>query len=1302
MRDHIIFFINGKPHHVSGRAAFSTLANHLRYELGLTGTKIVCEEGDCGACSVLIGRVNGDQLEYQAVNSCIQALVQLDGTSIITVEGLQGEGGELTPVQQAMVRCHGSQCGYCTPGFVVALTALFEDSDRLEESDVRDGLTGNLCRCTGYEPIIRAALEVKGEQLQRARDFYPMGPLIHAIQSVRSEAVRINWEGRTFFAPTAIEEAVRFKQEHAPVTIVQGGTDVGVWVNKRGFAAPALMSLANVPGLDQISYEVGNLTVGANVTLAKLEAFIRDEFRVDGAGLGATHAPAAAALREFARILHVFGAPQIKNAATLAGNIANASPIADTLPFLFVMDANLELTGVSGVREVPINDFFKGYKQVDLAPDEIITRVVIPADDGRRTTDGEVLRLYKVSRRRDLDISAFAAAIRLQMSDGRIESARLAFGGVAPVVLRLKKTEEFLAGKRPSLELFEHAGRLARTEVAPISDVRGSKEFRFQLAANIFSKFWYEAFDANGLRLPLSESPEPDRPFATSMTGSVGKSIPHDSAPGHVTGRALFVDDIPFAGNELIVDFYWSRVSHGRIRSLDLSEARSVPGVVALFTHEDLTGRNRFGPIIQDELLLAEEVVTFIGQPIVVIAAENREAIRRAKEAIRIDIEQSEPVFTIDEARRRKLFIGVTRTIQRGDVGAAFASAEHVLEGCFVSGGADQFYLESQAAIAYPGESDSLTVHSATQNPSEVQDVVAHILGLPVNKVTVMTKRLGGGFGGKECQATHPAAMAALVAHRTKRPARIVYSKDDDMQVTGGRHPFQNDYRVAFTREGLITALKADLYSDGGAFADLSTAVMGRAMTHVDNAYFIPNAEIHGTICRTNYAPNTAMRGFGGPQGVATIENVMEEIALFLKKDPLEIRMKNCYGIENRNTTPYGQIVVNNTLPRLFTECAERADYTRRSAAVARFNADSKTHLKGLALTAVKFGISFNTKFLNQANALVNVYLDGSVQVSTGATEMGQGVNTKIRQLVAEEFAIDVDSVLVMITSTEKNNNTSATAASSGADLNGSAAVDACRKIRSRMIPVAAEELARRSGDIEPSPTTIVFQDGEVYDSRRPAARLTFKELVKLCYLRRLSLGERGFYATAGIDWDAEKGSGTPFLYFTQGCAVSEVLIDRFTGMMRVLRSDLLMDIGESINPGVDRGQITGAFIQGMGWLTNEELRYAADGTLLSHSPTTYKIPNIQDMPEIFNVDWILNDTNRVNIRSSKAVGEPPLLLAISVWCAVKNALSYVSGGEIPKLNVPATPEEILTRMTAYRNASRVVTRNGETAIATG
>jgi xanthine dehydrogenase large subunit len=743
----------------------------------------------------------------------------------------------------------------------------------------------------------------------------------------------------------------------------------------------------------------------------------------------------------------------------------------------------------------------------------------------------------------------------------------------------------------------------------------------------------------------------------------VGKDVPHDSARGHVTGESIYIDDMPSMPGELLVDFVWSPYAHARIRGIDFADAATLPGVVALYTHHDLVA-NALGPIIHDEPLLVEEICTFRGQPIVVIAAESREAILAAKAAIKVDYEELPPILSIDDAIAAKSFIGETRYIRRGDAAGVMATAEHVLEGVFANGGQDHFYLESQAALVYPGEHGSLTVHSSTQHPTEVQEVIAHLLGIDMSQVVVITKRMGGAFGGKEAQATHPAAMAALVARTTKRPARIVYDKDTDMHVTGKRHPFQNRYRVGFTRTGEITAFEVDFYSDGGAYADLSPAVMARAMTHAENAYYLPNVEIRGTVCRTNNPPNTAFRGFGGPQGVSNIENVMEEIAAFLKKDPLDVRRANCYGVETRNTTPYEQVVERNTLPRLFTELEERCDYRARMSAVRAFNESSPTHLKGLSMTAVKFGISFNTKFLNQANALVNVYLDGSVQVSTGATEMGQGVNTKIRQLAADTLRVPLERVVVMQTSTEKNNNTSASAASSAADLNGSAAVDACSRIRARL-----DEVAKHYGE-----------------------SLSWEALVKLAYQERVSLGERGFYATPRLDWDWTSGRGSPFLYFTMGTACAEVLIDRFTGELKVLRADVLMDIGRPINPGVDRGQLVGAFIQGMGWVTTEDLRYAPSGELLSHSPTTYKIPNINDLPPEFHMDWIDQD-NPVNVAGSKAVGEPPLLMAISVWCAVKHALGFVSNGDIAKLRLPATNEEILMRLTEYSRKGAAAAR---------
>ena len=769
----------------------------------------------------------------------------------------------------------------------------------------------------------------------------------------------------------------------------------------------------------------------------------------------------------------------------------------------------------------------------------------------------------------------------------------------------------------------------------------------------------------------------------------VGKQVPHDSAVGHVTGEALFVDDLPSAKNELIVDYIASPVAHGKIKSLNYEEMAKLDGIVEVFTHADIPGHNLYGPVIKDERFLAEDIVEYVGQPIAIIAGESRRAIRQAKKRTLLEIQELTPVFTIDEAITAKQFIGVPRTFKQGNFDKAWRESKHKLTGTFVSNGQEQFYLESQAALAWPGEYGEIQVHSSSQNPTEIQEVVAEALGLGFHEVVCICKRMGGGFGGKETQAVIPAVMAALVAAKTQRPARVAYSKDDDMRSTGKRHPYKIHYKAAFTSEGKITGVKFDIYSNGGAAADLSTAIMERTLFHSENAYFIPNLVFNGTICKTNFPPNTAFRGFGGPQGMANIENVIQEIAIYLKKDALEVRRLNCYSHHERNVTPYGQIVQNHILPEIIDQLAKTSEYRKRMTGVEEFNRQSTTHLRGLALTPMKFGISFTTKFLNQGNALVNVYKDGTVQVSTGGTEMGQGLNTKIRQLVADEFAISYDDVRMMITSTEKNNNTPPTAASAGTDLNGFAAVNACQKIRSNLSAFASRYFASEELGLDHSVEHICFEESSVFDDRTPDKTLSFRELVQLAFMDRVSMGARGFYRTPEINFNRDIEKGEPFFYYTTGAAVSEVLIDRFTGYLKLERSDLLMDIGESINPGIDRGQIIGGFIQGVGWVTNEDLRYSDKGELLSYSPTTYKIPNIQDLPEIFNVDTISNPHHQINIRRSKAVAEPPLMLCLSVWIAVKHALSFVQNGVSPQLNLPATGEEILRRLTELTNDSK-------------
>ncbi|MBC7714921.1 MAG: xanthine dehydrogenase molybdopterin binding subunit [Rhizobacter sp.] len=773
---------------------------------------------------------------------------------------------------------------------------------------------------------------------------------------------------------------------------------------------------------------------------------------------------------------------------------------------------------------------------------------------------------------------------------------------------------------------------------------------------------------------------------------SVGKSIHHDSAVGHVTGASLFVDDRAKHKNEVYVGVIGSPVCAGAIKNIEFTDVLKMDGVFGVYTAKDVP-HNNWGTIVPEQPILAYEKIGYIDEPVCLIACRDEETFNAVKIFVKIEAFDAEPLLTIDDAIAAKSFLCEANPFVRGDIEGALKNAKHLLKGAFVCGGQEHFYMESQATVAYPLENGQIEVHSSSQHPTETQHVVAHALGLDYSQVVCIVKRMGGGFGGKESQAAHFAAMAGLVAYKLNRPARLALTKDDDMMMTGKRHPFKNFYEVGFDDDGRITALKVLIYANGGAYVDLTPSILDRAMFHADGCYYLENCYIEGRAVRTNQHSNTAFRGFGGPQGNMTIESIIEDMAHYLKKDAYELRKLNLYGINDRNVTPYNQTIEHNVLPEIFEKLHKSADYSKRKKEVESFNQKKSGKLRGLSMTGVKFGIAFTTKFLNQGNALVNVHLDGTVQVSTGATEMGQGVNTKMKQIAASAFGIPHQAVILMPTSTEKNHNTSPTAASSGTDINGGAVLKACDAIMETLRWVFEHQ--QNSGivydGIKDMPALdrnvdlshIEFVDGRVIDKKNKK-EMMFRDLLKVAYLNQFSLAGYAFFKTPDLGFDKSTHEGRAFNYFTNGAAVSEVEIDEYTGELKVLRTDILMDLGRPINPGIDLGQVTGAFIQGMGWVTTENLFYHDNGKLLSHSPTTYKIPNIQDTPRVFNIELLENHTNTRNVVRSKAVGEPPLLLGSSVWTAVKNALSFRSKDKLPDITSPATNEIILMELARY------------------
>lgn len=774
---------------------------------------------------------------------------------------------------------------------------------------------------------------------------------------------------------------------------------------------------------------------------------------------------------------------------------------------------------------------------------------------------------------------------------------------------------------------------------------------------------------------------------------SLDQKVPHDSSLGHVTGESIFVDDRPEVRGEVHVGLVGSPVACGILKAIKAEKALAHPDCLGVFTASDLVGK-KWGPIVHDQPILVLDAIGYMGEPVAMVASRTRESLEEIKSLVQVEADTMPGIFTISEAKAKgsTLYRAAAPFVQ-GDVVSAMAQAPHRLQGTFFVDGQEHFYMESQACVAYPLENGQVEVHSSSQHPSETQRVVAEALGVPLHRVVCVVKRMGGGFGGKESQAAPIAGCAAVVAAKLKRPARLILSKDDDMVITGKRHPFENDWEVGFDDEGRILALKATLQSDGGAYADLSSSILERAMFHLDSTYYLPHVWIDGVCYRTNNTSHTAFRGFGGPQGSMTIESIIEDIAHHLGKDAADIRQLNLYR-EGHLTTPYGQEVENNMLPAIYSRLMASSDYKSRLEEIKRHNQKRTGTLRGISLTGTKFGIAFTSRFLNQGNALVNLHLDGTVQVSTGATEMGQGVNTKIQQVVAASFGLSHRMVQVMPTSTEKNHNTSPTAASSGADLNCAAALNAAQEIKGRLTNLAKQYFSgtRASGLQEIELTdekldeSIVFEDGQVRDLVSGQS-VALKELITVAYFSRISLGAYAHFKTKGLGFDKEKVEGRAFNYYTQGMAVSEVSLDEYTGEVKVLRSDVLMDLGRPMNLGIDRGQVAGAFVQGMGWVTTEHLYYDEKRHLVSHSPTTYKIPNIQDTPRVFNIHLIENLDNNCNIHGSKAVGEPPFLLGMSVWTAVKHALSFRAGKTPLLLKSPATNEEVLMELTRIKDS---------------
>ncbi|XP_031175692.2 xanthine dehydrogenase/oxidase [Sander lucioperca] len=1308
--DDLIFFVNGKKIVEKNADPEMTLLTYLRRKLGLTGTKLGCAEGGCGACTVMLSRyqTHTQQLLHYAVNACLAPLCSLHLVAVTTVEGIGSVARKLHPVQERIARSHGSQCGFCTPGIVMSMYALLRNNATPKMADVEEAFHGNLCRCTGYRPILEGykTFTVEGgccggrgrdngcclangntaekpleedddesPSLFNAADFAPFDPtqeiifppeLMSLTKGQGSASLRFHGDRATWLQPASLDEFLRLKWKHPDARVVVGNTEVGIEVKFKNMVYPVILAPAFIPELNAVTHTEDGVVFGAACTLSHMGAVLRQEVETRPPHQTQVFLAVLEQLRWFAGL-------QIRNVAAVGGNIMTASPISDLNPVFMAAGCRLTLMDRDGSRVVRMDEgFFCGYRKTSVRPQEVLLSIEIPYS--KKT---QFVSAFKQSPRREDDISTVTAAMSVTFAPGTavVEDLRLSYGGMAAVTALAGKTAARLLGRRWGEELLQDAcSSLAEEMTLDPSAPGGMVTYRRTLTLSLFYKFYLTVLHKlreQGLNveavpsdcLSAAEVYHPETPSGVQIYQAVpegrgqddvvGRPMMHLSALKQATGEAVYCDDVPLYENELYLALVTSSKAHAHILSIDSSVAEAMPGVACCVFAEDIPGSNAVGPITYDETVLADGQVTCVGHIIGAVVADTQLAAQRAAKAVRIQYEELPHIITIQEAIAAQSFYQPIRTIESGDLEAGFKQADHILEGEMHIGGQEHFYLETNVTLAVPkGEDGEMELFVSTQSASKTQLLVAKVLGVPANRVVVRVKRMGGGFGGKETRTTVLSTVVAVAANKLKRPVRCMLDRDEDMLVTGGRHPFYGKYKVGFLNSGKVVALDVSYYSNAGNSMDLSLSIVERALFHMENSYSVANVRGRGFVCRTNLPSNTAFRGFGGPQGMMVTESWMTDVAQSLGRPAEEVRRLNLY-VEGEST-PYNQILDQLTLDRCWDQCLQRSGYQQRRAAADLYNRQNRWTKRGLAIVPTKFGISFTAAFLNQAGALVHIYTDGSVLLTHGGTEMGQGLHTKMVQVASRVLGIPCSKIHISETSTNTVPNTSPTAASASSDLNGAAVVNACQTLLQRLAP---------------------------YKTLNPKG--SWEDWVKAAYFDRVNLSANGFYKTPDLGYSFDTNSGRAFNYFTYGVACSEVEIDCLTGAHKNLSTTIVMDVGHSLNPAIDIGQVEGAFMQGLGLFTLEELHYSPRGVLLTRGPGSYKIPAFGDIPTQLTVSLLRDAPNDKAIFASKAVGEPPLFLAASVFYAIKDAISAArveSGVSGPfRLDSPASAERIRT-----------------------
>uniref|UniRef100_A0A7R9YWD4 xanthine dehydrogenase n=1 Tax=Chlamydomonas euryale TaxID=1486919 RepID=A0A7R9YWD4_9CHLO len=1371
-------YINGRRYDLPPGRAEVTLLTFLR-EKGLTGTKLGCGEGGCGACTVMVSHWEGGGIEHRAVNACLCPLYAVDGMHVVTVEGIGNVRDGLHPVQRALSSGHGSQCGFCTPGFVMSMYALLRAKTEAPptEEEMEDALGGNLCRCTGYRPILDAfrdfcsadpkayteeAIAASKGLVYGAANGHANGhangdgkvavcpstgmpcdckaagngcggggacdgggacgkggcggggkakaaavaaagkptvePIFPAALKRRTPcALHMPGAVASWWRPTTLDQALALRAAYPDSRLVGGNTEVGIEMKFKHMRYPVLITPTLVPEMNQITVTPTHIEVGSAVTLTRMA----DAFK---GVIALRPAHETATLRAVVGQLRWFAGPQIRNVSALGGNIVTGSPISDLNPLW--MASRTEFVAVSadgGERTVPANQFFLGYRQVDLKEGELLLRVRVPF-----TRRHEYVREFKQSPRREDDIAIVNAGMRVQLAPAasgqgwEVAEAEFAFGGVAAKALMAPAAAAALLGRPWTQATLAAALEALKTDVVIADNAPGGRpEYRRALTASFLFKFFAstslmleaetapgseavedaaaaaggglggsDAVPAFAADLPAAERDAGvgyERPPArgvqffakpTDPDAIVGQPERHLAADLQVTGEATYVDDIKHTSDLLYAALVPSSRPHARLLRVDAEQALGMPGVQGFFSAKDVPGSNVIGPTFKDEEVFASEFVTAVGQPIGLVVADTEANARAAARAVMVEYEDLPAAMSCEEAIEQQAFHSYYhgKVFTKGDVESCLsAECDHVLEGEFKVGGQEHFYLETNASTVIPQENDEFLCVSSTQAVAKHHKELANVLGVPAHKIVSKTKRLGGGFGGKETRAIWLHVAIAVPAYHLRRPVKIMLDRDEDMQMTGQRHAFLAKYKVGFSRDGMVKAVDMRLFSAAGNSMDLSGPVMDRAILHSDNCYTVPHMRLVGKLCKTNQSSNTAYRGFGGPQGLIFAEMWMERVARTVGRPVHELKALQLQG--DGWVTVAGQTMEECRIKTCWDAVYAKSDFDARFASIGAWNKEHRWRKRGLAIVPTKFGISFTALFMNQAGALVHVYLDGTVLVTHGGVEMGQGLHTKMCQVVAQALKVPLASVFISETSTNTVPNASPTAASASSDMYGAALLHACEQLNARLAP---------------------------FRQAQPSA--TFKEVVNAAYFQRVDLCAHGFYKTPDIT--GESGN-RPFNYYTYGCAVSEVELDVLTGDFQLLRTDIAMDVGNPINPAIDIGQVEGAFVQGMGWTCLEELQWGdkqhpwvRPGHLFTKGPGTYKIPSVNDIPIDFRVELLSNVPNSRAIHSSKAIGEPPFFLGSSVFFALKEACYAARedaglGAAWFRLDAPATPERL-------------------------